>query len=51
MSPKEAIAFVKRHGIVLESARGPVPALRKPSQGNPFAGVGGRIPKGKRFFA
>lgn len=27
MTPQEALAFVKGHGVVLESARGPVPAL------------------------
>jgi len=27
MSPREAIAFVERHGVVLQAARGPVPSL------------------------
>jgi hypothetical protein len=38
MSPKEAIAFVKRHGIVLESARGPVPSLAEAVAGEPIRG-------------
>jgi hypothetical protein len=27
MTPREALAFVRKHGVVLESARGPVPSL------------------------
>ena len=36
MSPKEGLAFVKRHGVVLQAARGSVPSLAE-------AVVGGKI--------
>jgi hypothetical protein len=51
MTPTDAIAFVRLHGIVLESARGPVPNLAE-------AVAGGRIrrswwghPKAQAIFA
>jgi hypothetical protein len=50
MSPKEAIAFVKRHGIVLESARGPVPSLAEAVAGEPIRGSWWAHPKGQTIF-
>ena len=38
MTPKQAIAFVKANGIVLESARGPVPSLAEAIVGEPVHG-------------
>jgi hypothetical protein len=38
MTPKQAIAFVKANGIVLESARGPVPNLAEAIAGKPIQG-------------
>ena len=38
MSPKEAIAFVKRNGVVLQAARGPVPNLAEAIEGGPIRG-------------
>lgn len=38
MSPKEALAFVRRHGVVLEAARGPVPSLAERIAGGPIRG-------------
>jgi hypothetical protein len=38
MTPKQAIAFVKANGIVLESARGPVPSLAEAIAGKPIRG-------------
>jgi hypothetical protein len=38
MTPKQAIAFVATHGIVLESARGPVPSLAETIAGEPIRG-------------
>jgi hypothetical protein len=38
MSPKEAVAFVKRHGVVLQAARGPVPSLAEAIVGAPIRG-------------
>jgi hypothetical protein len=50
MSPREAIAFVKRHGIVLESARGPVPSLAEAVAGEPIRGSWWAHPKGRTIF-
>lgn len=38
MSPKEAIRFVERHGVVLQAARGPVPNLAKAVAGETIRG-------------
>jgi hypothetical protein len=38
MSPKQALAFVKRHGVVLQAARGPVPSLAEAIAGGPIRG-------------
>jgi hypothetical protein len=38
VTPKQAIAFVKAHGVVLESARGPVPNLAEAIVGEPVRG-------------
>lgn len=38
MTPKAALAFVRRHGVALESARGPVPNLADAVAGRPIAG-------------
>ena len=38
MNPKEVIAFVKRHGIVLQAARGVVPNLAEAIAGEPIRG-------------
>lgn len=38
MTPREAMAFVKTNGIVLESARGPAPSLASAIAGEPIRG-------------
>lgn len=38
MNPEEAIAFVRKHGVVLASARGPVPGLAEAVAGEPIWG-------------
>jgi hypothetical protein len=38
VTPKQAIAFVKANGVVLESARGPVPNLAEAIVGEPVRG-------------
>src|SRR5438552_9078309 len=38
VTPKNAIAFVRSHGIVLESARGPVPILTEAVAGERIQG-------------
>ncbi len=50
MSPREAIAFVKHHGIVLETARGPVPSLAEAIAGGPIRGSWWGHPKGRTIF-
>src|SRR5262245_30823367 len=50
MSPREAIAFVKGHGIVLQSARGPVPSLAEAIAGEPIRGSWWGHAKGRIIF-
>lgn len=50
MSPKEAIAFVKRYGVVLQAARGPVPSLAEAVAGGPIRGSWWGHPKGRIIF-
>jgi hypothetical protein len=51
MTRKEALAFVRRHGIVLESARGCVPNLAERVAGESVAGRWWAHPKGREIFA
>jgi hypothetical protein len=50
MSPKEAIAFVKRHGVVLQSARSSVPSLAEKIAGGPIRGSWWGHAKGRVIF-
>ena len=50
MNQKEALAFVERHGIVLQAARGPVPNLAEAIAGGPIRGSWWGHPKGKEIF-
>ena len=50
MTPRAALAFVRRHGIVLESAKGPVPNLAEAVVGAPIRGNWWGHPKGKQIF-
>ena len=50
MSPKEALAFVERHGIVLQAARGPVPSLAEAIAGGPIRGSWWGHPRGGEIF-
>ncbi len=50
MTPKEALAFVKRHGVVLQAARGPVPSLAEAIAGGPIRGSWWGHPKGHEIF-
>jgi hypothetical protein len=47
---KEALAFVERHGIVLQAARGPVPNLAEAIAGGPIRGSWWGHTKGKEIF-
>ena len=51
MTPRQALAFVEKRGIVLESARGPVPSLAEAIAGKPIRGSWWGHPKGNTIFA
>ncbi len=51
MTPRAAIAFIRRRGIVLEGARGPVPSLAAAVAGAPIRGSWWRHAKGREIFA
>lgn len=50
MNLQEAIAFVREHGIVLESARGPVPSLAEAIAGETISGNWWSHPRAKEIF-
>jgi hypothetical protein len=50
MSPRQGLAFVKRHGVVLQAARGPVPSLAEAIAGGPIRGSWWGHPKGHEIF-
>lgn len=50
MSPKAALEFVRKHGVVLESARGPVPSLADAVAGEPIRGSWWGHRKGHEIF-
>ena len=45
------LAFVKKHGVVLASARGPVPNVAEAVAGQPIVGSWWAHPKGKAIFS
>ena len=50
MTPREAIAFVERYGVVLQTARGPVPSLAEAIAGEPIRGSWWGHGKGREIF-
>ena len=50
MTSREALAFVARHGIVLEAGKGPVPSLSERVMGIGVFGGWWSHPKGHEFF-
>jgi hypothetical protein len=50
MTPKEGLAFVEKHGVVLQAARGPVPSLAEAIAGGPIRGGWWGHPKGREIF-
>ena len=50
MTPKQGLAFVARHGVVLQAARGPVPSLAETIAGGPIRGSWWGHPKGHEIF-
>jgi hypothetical protein len=51
MTPRQALTFVKKCGIALESGRGPVPSLAETIAGEPLRGSWWGHPKGDAIFA
>ena len=50
MTTAEALAFVEEYGVVLVSAKGPVPRLTEVIAGEPIKGSWWGHPKGQPFF-
>ncbi len=50
MTPKQALAFVKSNGVVLESGRGDIPNLAQAIAGGPIRGSWWGHPKGNDIF-
>src|SRR5258707_14153303 len=51
MTSRQALAFIREHGVVLESARGPVPSLAQVIAGEPIRGSWWSHPKSHEIFA
>lgn len=51
MTVEEALSFVREHGVVLASAKGPVPRLAEAIAGEPIKGSWWAHPKGHEIFA
>jgi hypothetical protein len=47
---RQALAFVRKHGVVLESARGPVPSLAEAIAGGPIRGSWWSHPRSHLIF-
>jgi hypothetical protein len=50
MGPRQGLALVKRHGIVLQAARGPVPSLAEAIAGGRIRGSWWGHPQGQEIF-
>ena len=50
MSPKEALAFVEKHGVVLQAARGSVPSLAEAVAGERIRGSWWGHPKARDIY-
>lgn len=50
MTPRQALAFVRKHGVVLESAHGPVPSLAEAIAGERICGSWWSHPTGHLIF-
>lgn len=51
VTPKQALAFVEKHGVVLQAARGPVPSFAEYVAGGPIAGSWWGHAHGHEIFA
>lgn len=50
MTPRQAATFVRKHGVVLESAAGPVPSLAEAIAGAPIRGSWWSHPRSHEIF-
>jgi hypothetical protein len=50
VTPRQAVAFVREHGIVLDSADGPVPSLAVAIAGGPIRGSWWSHPRSHEIF-
>jgi hypothetical protein len=50
VTPKQGLAFVRRHGVVLQAARGPVPSLAEAIAGGPIRGSWWAHPEAHQIF-
>ena len=51
MTSRQALAFIRKHGVVLEAAQGPVPSLAGAIAGAPVRGSWWTHPKSHEIFA
>jgi hypothetical protein len=51
MTSRQALAFIRKHGVVLEAAQGPVPSLAEAIAGEPVRGNWWAHPKKDEIFA
>jgi hypothetical protein len=51
MTSRQALTFIRKHGVVLEAAQGPVPSLAEVIADEPIRGSWWSHPKGRRIFA
>jgi hypothetical protein len=51
MTPTQALAFVRKHGVVLEAGRGPAVSFAEAVAGKPIHGSWWGHPKGREIFA
>lgn len=50
MTARAALAWIERHGVVLQAGRGPLPSLVEQLAGEPIRGSWWGHPKGKAIF-
>jgi hypothetical protein len=51
MTSRQALAFIRKHGVVLEAAQGPVPSLAAAIAGEPVRGSWWSHPKSHEIFS
>jgi hypothetical protein len=51
MTSRQALAFIRKHGVVLEAAQGPAPSLAEAIAGEPVRGNWWSHPKSHAIFA